>query len=330
MNLFQMHIMWYESEMLNETLDSLHQALQYSTKPTEIRICLNSQTYLEEPIEGKAEDMFGKFIHHPVLEGATIIHKTNEDPFYNIADWRREQYNNEGYTYWGESDCLVPEEYFYAIEQLDIKQPHFVAFSSRKMWEESWNKVEHESLKNLEHKKEGKSVDAPFNWDDQISFDQLQTFNRKQSEIRILKLHAPKIDGSLIVLSPGLPKFIPDKMHFVEEDSCAQFAFEKNGIPQYLVSNILKGHNYKHPLKRTNTLATRDDSLYQQYKAEALELKAEFVPPSFVYTRRFKWPYIKGMFVRQTNKFLRKLGLSPIDYRQGSLVKTIPVPKYLT
>lgn len=325
MNLFQMHIMWYEAEMLNETLDSLQNALRYSTKPTEIRICLNTQTYLEEPIEGTPEDMIEKFIHHPVLEKATIIRKTNNDTFYNIADWRREQYSSEGCTYWGESDCLIPREYFYTVENLNIDHPYFLAFASRKMWEPSWIKVEHEELKNIPHSI-GKSTDAPFNWDDYISYDQLKDFNRKQKEIKVLKLYAPKIDGSLIVLSPGLPQFIPDKMHFVEEDACAQFCFEKNNIPQYLVSNILKGHNYKHPLKRTNTLATRDDSLYQQYKAEALQIKAEFIPPLFNYTRRLKWPYLKGMSVRQYNKLMRMLKLRPVEYMQGELYATIPMP----
>lgn len=327
MNLFQMHIMWYEAEMLNETLDSLQTALQYSTKPTEIRICLNTQTYLEEPIKGTPEDMIEKFSQHPVLAKATIIRKTNKDPFYNIADWRREQYNTEGCTYWGESDCLIPEEYFYTVENLSIDHPHFLAFASRKMWEPSWIKVEHESLKNLPHKK-GRSAEAPFNWDDYIDFDPLKNFNRKQKEIKVLKLDAPKIDGSLIVLSPGLPKFIPDKMHFVEEDACAQFSFEKNNIPQYLVSNILKGHNYKHPLKRTNTLATRDDSLYQKYKAEALKIRTEFIPPSFNYTRRLKWSYLKGFTVRQFNNLRRRLKIKPVDYKQGELFAKIPMPQY--
>jgi hypothetical protein len=30
-------------------------------------------------------------------------------------------------------------------------------------------------------------------------------------------------------------------------------------IPQYHVSNIIKGHNYHHPHKRTNTMANRNE-----------------------------------------------------------------------
>ena len=39
--LFQMHIMWYESKMLNETLNSLQKALENTTNNVYIKICLN-------------------------------------------------------------------------------------------------------------------------------------------------------------------------------------------------------------------------------------------------------------------------------------------------
>ena len=111
MILYQQHIMWYESEMLNETLDSLQIALKYSTLPIDLEFCLNSQTYIETPIKGKPEDMFEKFKNHPILKNAKIIYKTDNDPFYNIGDWRREIYSNKHkYTVWGESDCLVPHQ----------------------------------------------------------------------------------------------------------------------------------------------------------------------------------------------------------------------------
>ena len=90
--LYQQHIMWYESKMIWETLDSLEDALHNSKLDVDLKFCLNSQTYLEEPIEGKAEDMFEEFINHPLLKEAQIIYKTNDDPFYNIGDWRREVY----------------------------------------------------------------------------------------------------------------------------------------------------------------------------------------------------------------------------------------------
>ena len=40
--------MWYESMMLNETLDSLQNAIDNSTIPVDIMICLNSQTFIRK------------------------------------------------------------------------------------------------------------------------------------------------------------------------------------------------------------------------------------------------------------------------------------------
>ena len=98
--LYQQHIMWYESKMINETLDSLAEALTNSGLEVDLRFCLNSQTYLEEPIEGNSEDMFEEFINHPILKRAEIVYKTNDEPFYNIGDWRREVYDMD-YKYEG-------------------------------------------------------------------------------------------------------------------------------------------------------------------------------------------------------------------------------------
>ena len=116
MIVYQHHIMWYESKMISETLDSLKQALDYYSPPDiQLVFCLNPQTYLEKPIEGTASNMFSNFINHPVLKDARIIYKTDHEPFYNIGDWRREQYYPEAkYTVWGESDCLLPKELFLA------------------------------------------------------------------------------------------------------------------------------------------------------------------------------------------------------------------------
>ena len=50
--LFQMHVMWYESEMVSETLDSIQNALSHVIGKVEIEICLNSQTYIEKPKTG--------------------------------------------------------------------------------------------------------------------------------------------------------------------------------------------------------------------------------------------------------------------------------------
>jgi len=271
MILYQQHIMWYESKMINETLDSLYESLKHCSIPIELCFCLNSQTYLEKPIKGKPEDMFKEFINHPTLINAKITYKTNDDPFYNIGDWRREIYsNNHKYTVWGESDCLIPEDYFYILSNLNIDEPHVLSLASRKMGDDSWGVVEFEGLELYERNwpKRNNTIPPYLFCDDYINYEALNHVNNT-GDIKIIKNNLPKIDGALLALSPNLSQFIPDDLHFSREDYCANLVFLKNKIPQYIIKNRIKGHNYKHPLKRTNTLSTREDKLYKTYEQES-------------------------------------------------------------
>lgn len=279
--LYQQHVMWYESNMMNEMLDSLQQALKFTTIPVEIVLCLNSQTYLETPIEGNASDMFNVFLSHPVLKNAEIIYKTDEDEFYNIGDWRREIYLKDyKYTVWGESDCLIPEDYFYILSNLNIQEPHTLSFASRIMWDDTWTVVEHEDLRkfpNLDNQKPSYPELAPYRYYDYISINELNEFNNKY-DIKVEQLPINKIDGSLFVLSGNLPEpFIAPKLHFVREDMCAEMFFRKKHIPQYCVTTRLKGHNYHHLMKRTNTKSTRDDNNYRNMENLSHQIINDFI-----------------------------------------------------
>jgi len=273
--------MWYESKIVNEILDSLQAALIYSSVPVELVICLNSQTYLEKPIDGKSEDMFNEFLSHPILKDAKIIHKTDDHPFYNIGDWRREIYNtNAKYTVWGESDCLIPNDYFYILSNLDISEPHTLSCASRIMWDDSWTCVEHNDLKqypNLDNQKPSNEELKPFRYYDRITLDQLNEFNDKY-DISIIKLDNNKIDGSLLALSGNLPTpFIAPDMNFIQEDTCAALFFQKYQIPQYHLATRIKGHNYYHPNKRVNTISTREDIEYKQMAEKSKRSLNKFI-----------------------------------------------------
>jgi len=282
MILYQQHIMWYESKMLNETLDSLQCALQNCPVPIDLEFCFNSQTYIETPIEGESKDMFNEFINHPVLKNAKILYKTDNDPFYNIGDWRREIYSNEHkYTIWGESDCLIPEDYFYILANLEIEEPHIVSLASRKGWDDTWVIVEHDKFKLWPsvHSSypEFEKDKYPFRHFDQINQKQLNDFN-SDGDIIIQKLPTVKIDGGLLALSKDLPTpFIAPNMNFVREDYCAHLFFQMKNIPQYLISNRIKGHNYHHSLKRTNTNNTRNDSIFEQYSNKSQQAMFDFL-----------------------------------------------------
>jgi len=269
--LFQMHIMWYESKMLNETLDSIQQAIHYSTLPVKIKLCINSQTYLETPIVGNSVDMLKEFENHPLLENSQIIYKTDADDFYNIGDWRREVYDiNAKYTVWGESDCLLPEDFFYILSTAQIDELHSLTFSSRKMWDTTWDIVEHVDLHKYSRSIQNiYQAPTPLNSCDVITQSELNDYNNR-FDIDIIKLPTVKIDGSLLCVSGGLNlQLIPDDMHFVREDFCAEQVLQLNHIPQYHVSTRIKGHNYAHPFKRTNTITTRESSIFKKYEYES-------------------------------------------------------------
>jgi hypothetical protein len=271
--------MWYESKLISETLDSLSYALKHSKLDVDLKFCLNSQTYLEEPIEGKVEDMFDEFLHHPILKGAEIHYKTNDDPFYNIGDWRREIYDKEyKYTVWGESDCLLPMDFFYILCELNVQHPHILSFASRKMWDSSWDCVEHKEIEKYKREVDNLlSAPKPYNSSNVITQWQLDDFNSKYP-IELILNNTVKIDGSLLCISNGIDfQFIADDMNFVREDFCAEIVFKIKRIPQYIVKTRMKGHNYSHPLKRTNTNSKRSDGVFKEYEKKSIIAMNNFI-----------------------------------------------------
>lgn len=270
-----MHVMWYESKVVNETLDSIQSALPYSTLPVKFKFCLNAQTFIESPEVGSAEDMFSDFINHPLLKDAEIVYKRNEDGFYNATDWRRDIYDpNAKYTVWGESDCLMHEDYFYILSSLDLPIPHTVTPATRKMWDSTWNVVEHEAL---EHYSNSQTIPEPLSAFHIINTHQLNEFN-SQFDIKIVQIPVCKIDASLLAISGGIyEKFIPENLHFILDDTSAERFFERRGYPQYVIKTRIKGHNFENPLKRTNTSSTRNDDVYKQYAIESKRIFTEFV-----------------------------------------------------
>ena len=271
--------MWYESKMLNETLDSLQAALKNSKLKVDLWFCLNSQTYLEKPIEGTAEEMFEEFINHPIMKKAKIVKKTDNDSFYNIGDWRREVYDKEyKYTVWGESDCLLPKDFFYILSEVNFEPPHLLSFASRKMWDDTWDCVEHKDLLQYPRTQENPyQAPNPYNSSDVITQKEVNEFNDK-FDIEIHQNNTVKIDGSLLCISSGIDfQFIADDMNFVREDFCAETAFKMKMIPQYVVKTRIKGHNYSHPLKRTNTEAKRSDDLFKEYEIKSTIAMNNFI-----------------------------------------------------
>jgi hypothetical protein len=284
--------MWYELEMLPETLDSLQNALQYAQIPVDIAVCFNKQTYIEKPILDTIDEKFEDLSKHPILKNATIIEKTDNDPFFNVGDWRRAQRTKEGYTIWGESDTLIPSVYFPMLEQIwslrdQLRTPHVISIASRKMWDHTWAPVEHPAFSQFTIHANGKSsAPHPLGHDHYINQEQLDEFNNQHaSDLQLTIINPPKLDGSLLALHPDLPPLSVEGVQVTDDDYCSQLVLTKLNIPQYHISNLIKGHNYHHPRKRTNTNTPRNEfgevlrggDVFNAYRKQSDEAIAKFI-----------------------------------------------------
>ena len=268
---FNLHIIWYESLIINELFDSIKNALNYfNDVDLTINLCLNSQTSMSTPINGKPEEMFEVFKNHEIYKMSKVTLKTDSDTFFNIADWRRDYYNENGFTVWGESDCLLPQEFFHTLDYMasEVKQePYFVTFAHKKMFDDTWKCVEHPSLvsENLDnwHKKDMKLC-----CDGYISQHELDVFNSNH-ETSITQNNVYKSDGALIVLSKGfkLPFISPD-INIWGDDICFTKYCEFKKIPQYFVS-LMKGHNIRHPKKKSNCIDVFTKDVIENKKIES-------------------------------------------------------------
>lgn len=270
--------MWYESKMLNETLDSIQNALKYSPIPVEFIFVLNSQTYLEKPLDRKPSDMFSDFLGHPMFTypNLEVIYKTEDDPMYNVGDIRREVYKKDyKYTVWGESDSLLPEDFFYILGSLEIEEKHALTFASRKMWDHTWTHVEHLYLRDMNLN----SVHETWRNDVQLNQEQLNTFNATIEDVIVEKIQQgrQKIDGSTVCVSRGFDTPFVSNQGCFGEDTAFEYYLKIKEIPQYLVASRIKGHNYKHADKRTNTNNLRTDQVVLDYKKICDEEQRKFI-----------------------------------------------------
>jgi len=289
MILYQVHHMWYESSMIDECWHSVLQALRAAPDvDVKVQICFNMQTYIEKPEVDNHRLMLTKWDSHPLMQDykPELVIKTDDEPFYNIADWRREVYDPEAkYTVWGETDTILPRDIFAILDKVEINQPHALTFAGRPMWDNSWDVVTHERLLGYDkpcqckpHKDDCiELLEAPWKYKDYITQKELDKFNDESGDIKIQQV-PHKIDGSTVCLSGGIETpFIAPGMHFVREDTCLEYYLRKKNIPQVCITSRLKGHNYKHPNKRVGTNATRNDEVFKKYADVSIAAMQKFL-----------------------------------------------------
>lgn len=270
------HVMFYEIEMLSEYIDACINTINEVENKENItfHFTWNISEYFERIDTSiisiqELNDKFYAQINRIERTGCGLIIdiKTNNDNVYNIADYRRElNYNyctEFDFVLWGETDSLWPKETFQIIEQVNeyaIGQSinkYILFFSERKMWDASWQLIEHNDFTNetfidtpewnLNHWASSKSY---------MSLEQMYEINDRANELDIRISNTPKIDGSCLVIKSDLIKSgvnIPQSLLCSGEDtSFATIAKLLLGdqFVQFVVKNILRVHNRRHPKKR--------------------------------------------------------------------------------
>jgi len=268
------HVMFYEIDMVEEYLKSVHLALEDIENKDNVKVEMmwNLSQYFEEcesgeklfEIKQRINDLENKYGFY------SLFYEQNDKP-YTMADYRRElnnQCNECDYIIWGESDCLMPRQMFGVLEQLkeyansNGVHRYITTFGIRKMWDESWRVLEHPEFTDKPYydmdteEDKRKAESSPWSIRYTMSQREMDEVNSKTTDLDVQMINYPKFDGSGLVISSDLLRTganIPPAVYMNGDDSsflesCRLHMGDK--YSQFVVRNILKVHNRNHPNKR--------------------------------------------------------------------------------
>jgi hypothetical protein len=270
------HVMFYEIEMLHEYIESCLGMLKNIKNPDNVsfHFTWNTSEHFEridttQINVQQLDDRFFELVAKLTHVGAKIIveRKTNDDSVYNIADYRRDlNYNyctEFDFVLWGETDSLWPRETLALIESLDAYvsshniNKYVIVFSDRKMWDYSWKCIEHDDFTDVTFIDDDTwPIENIASSKSYMTLEQMYEINDKANEPRVDVLSNPKFDGSCLVIKSDLIKSgvnIPQSLLCSGEDtSFADMAklILGNDFKQFVIKNILRVHNRRHPRKR--------------------------------------------------------------------------------
>ncbi len=279
-------VMFYELDAIKDFVSSLKSATSFISNKENITIefLLNLSEYSEKiDTNNITKEQLIELFHTNCikpLEGLNVIYDIYEDStkLYSIGSYRRDlNYNyclTHDFIVWGESDCMMPEQYFSSIEMLTsyTSQENIhrfcVTFGIRKMWDPSWSVLEHPLFEN-----------SPFYQSDDplvpttpssiwyyMSQEEMNSINNQTEDLDLRVIDYPRFDGSLLTISSDLLLTginIPPAVQGTGEDTSFQNMISTimgNSYKQFVIKNILKVHNRNHPHKR-NYILGEDSSI---------------------------------------------------------------------
>jgi hypothetical protein len=269
-------VMFYEIEMLSEYIKSIVNMCEGVENPENVTIhfCWNMQEYLEsvdlEKIsKTQLSKNFSEAIKILIEKKFKVIveERDNDDPFFNIAQYRRElnhQYCEKvDFVIWGETDSMFPREALHAIETIyEYCKSHghhryIITFADRVNWDESWDVLTHPLFSKVVYQNDTEWImNNEASSKSYMTMERMYEINDMYPSYRIDTLYTPKFDGSCLVISSDLIKSgvnIPHALtHCAEDTSFGEMAKIIMGdqYRQYVVRNILRVHNRRHPKKR--------------------------------------------------------------------------------
>lgn len=254
---------WYEIEILAEYIDTLLDAVKEYDKDSltvDIKFSIN-QDLEKLDKEDRLIYILSRFDDQINRLGGFKTNFTIEKELVTIADYRRE-FNNHycdkvDVLVWGETDMLVPKQMFNIIHglhsQVSNSTPKYLlTFGINKMWDSSWEVIEHPSFTSKEHS------DNPDDWWGVryvTTQEEMYRINEPVTDLDIVYISPFKFNGCGLVISSEVIKAganIPKSVFFVHEDTSFLLMLQKlyGNIPQYHVKNIYLPHNRKHLNKR--------------------------------------------------------------------------------
>tara|TARA_Y100000593_G_scaffold70077_1_gene128625 strand:+ start:2214 stop:3224 length:1011 start_codon:yes stop_codon:yes gene_type:complete len=270
-------VMFYEIEMFIEYIDACIQMTEDIENKSNLYFdfCFNLSEYFENIDTDKisVQELNEKFeyqmnrLREVGLTNINVDIKNNNDSVYNIAAYRRDlNYNycdKVDFVLWGETDSMWPKETFQSIESVDgyAKQQninrYILTFAYRKMWDDGWKPLEHVDMTDLPFVDgEEWNLNAPESPKSYMTLEKMNEINSRYDELDIRILNYPKFDGSCLVISSDLIKSgvnIPHALLCSGEDTSMGVMAKTicgDSYVQFIVKNILRVHNRRHPRKR--------------------------------------------------------------------------------
>ena len=274
------HVMFYEIEILDEYLNSVKKAVEIVQNPENIIVELffniseffeeiDTETTTKKELIKKFNSKCSEISKLGVLVKSQVY---DQNKPYCIADYRRDfNYkwcNVVDYLVWGESDCLLPREFFHVLE--GVKEyansqqiyRYTLTFALRKMWDESWKVLEHPKFTDKPYYDMDTEEDtrlattSPWSIRYTMSQEEMEEVNSETEDLDVSVITHPKFDGSGLVISSDLVRGgvnLPPAVSMVGDDTSFMYMCQKlmgDSYRQFVVRNILKVHNRNHPRKR--------------------------------------------------------------------------------